>query len=359
MPVLMAIVPLIEPLPAFAFLLFFLMAASVVALAFSFHFKLVFASFLLVLAIAHGLARTSSSEPERALQHLSTKASQSSALVTGSTRGIGFEIARLLLKSGFSVFVHGRSAKDMKLAAEDLNRHGFPGQAITLDVGCDFASFDSTKKFAAALKKRITKIDLLISNAALLFVDPPTKTSDGFDKMMQVNVISPYLLEKLLAPERVVLVSSMSSAGAPPSAQVNADLTMPLENVYDDRVYGRTKLAQIALAEATNAVAVHPGGCSTGIQQDAMIVPFPFFHPWYWNAVVRPIALASIKQFWFHPSFCAEAVVWAAAFGKPTQYLGRFAEVPLMFRHELSNNKTFVKELHSKVEAVINHQLNV
>lgn len=206
---LLSIVPLIDPLPWVALacaVLFFSAAVASACLPPKWWKTLLLACFL-VLAVGHGVARSGpKTEFERAQSQLS-KMDGKTALVTGSTRGIGKFVAASLVDAGFTVFIHGRNPMDMKRAADEINKRSSPGKAVALDVGCDFSSFANTRTFAEAVRKTGTSISLLINNAAMLVADPPAKTKDGFDLMMQVNCIAPALLEKIISPKRVVHVS--------------------------------------------------------------------------------------------------------------------------------------------------------
>jgi hypothetical protein len=148
---------------------------------------------------------------------------------------------------------------------------------------------------------------------------------------------------------------SLSSAGGSYTFEEAVDLKFSLPNSYDDSVYGRTKLAQLALAQRTDReqVAVHPGGCSTDIQNDGLKFPMPLFPTLYWNHVVRPMAQQVFKLVWFHPSFCAESVLFAAAFAKQGEYFGRFRPIPALFRHEFERNSSYVTAIQNGVLAAI------
>ena len=121
------------------------------------------------------------------------------ALVTGSTRGIGAEVARQLTERGYRVIVTGRSAKP---------------PARVLDVA-DPRSIEALARF---VESEIGRLDVLVNNAAILLdegesiadVDPRT-----FEETWRVNTLGPFLLTQRFAPllrksrhGRVVNVSS-------------------------------------------------------------------------------------------------------------------------------------------------------
>lgn len=90
--------------------------------------------------------------------------SHKSALVTGSTRGLGFEMARILAAAGARVIVHGRSAHTAQSAARSLAEEG--NQKI---FSCAFDVKDAKATYEAlcGLTKDSGTPDILISNAGL------------------------------------------------------------------------------------------------------------------------------------------------------------------------------------------------
>jgi NAD(P)-dependent dehydrogenase (short-subunit alcohol dehydrogenase family) len=127
------------------------------------------------------------------------------ALVTGSTRGIGHEVARQLAARGYRVIVTGRDLDAATRAAADI---GAVGHA--LDTG-DPRSIE-------ALARSVRKLDVLINNAAILLDEGKSivdVTPEEFEQTWRVNTLGPFLMTKRFAPllrrsghGRVVNVSS-------------------------------------------------------------------------------------------------------------------------------------------------------
>jgi len=127
------------------------------------------------------------------------------ALITGSTRGIGHEVARQLAARGYRVIVTGRDLDAAKRAAAEI---GAVGHA--LDTG-DPRSID-------ALARSVRKLDVLINNAAILLDEGKSivdVTPEEFEQTWRVNTLGPFLMTKRFAPllrrsghGRVVNVSS-------------------------------------------------------------------------------------------------------------------------------------------------------
>ena len=186
------------------------------------------------------------------------------AIVTGSTRGVGFETARQLVAQGFHVVVTGRSQAGAEEAAATLRapsattygafdapylRRG-PVDAMALDLG-DFAS---VRRFAAAFLARDLPLHLLVNNAGMMSTEPPRRVNaEGVESILAANAVGPFLLTQLLldklrasAPARVVNVSSRSHLpGSGLGAEVEWDWDDPNgEQRWDGmRFYKNSKLA--------------------------------------------------------------------------------------------------------------------
>ncbi len=133
------------------------------------------------------------------------------ALITGSTRGIGFEVARQLAERDFTVIVTGRTDRAVKAAAEKI---GASSVAHVLDTS-DAASIAD---LAAWVTREIGRLDVLVNNAAILLdegVGILDTTPETFETTMRVNALGPLLMTQAVAPllrrskaARVVNVSS-------------------------------------------------------------------------------------------------------------------------------------------------------
>jgi NAD(P)-dependent dehydrogenase (short-subunit alcohol dehydrogenase family) len=87
--------------------------------------------------------------------------SQSVALVTGSSSGIGFETALLLARNGFNTYASMRNLEKSKNITEIANREELPLQVIQLDVNND----RSTKEAIDEVVAENQRIDVLVNNA--------------------------------------------------------------------------------------------------------------------------------------------------------------------------------------------------
>ena len=96
------------------------------------------------------------------------------ALVTGATRGIGFETVRQLAQAGVHTLLAGRDRAKAVDAALKLQSEGLPVEAIELDV-TDSASIAAAAEIVA---RKFGKLDILVNNAGIL-VDDAAKGVSG------------------------------------------------------------------------------------------------------------------------------------------------------------------------------------
>lgn len=159
---------------------------------------------------------------------------QKTALVTGSTAGIGFAIARTLAREGATVVLNGRTKERTEAAVRALAAE-VPGAVVRAaagDVG--------TAAGAAAVIAAAPDVDVLVLNAGIFEPRPFEQIADEeWSKMFEVNVMGGVRLARHHLPRmkarnwgRVVFVSSESA------------VQIPAEMIH----YGMTKAAQIAIA---------------------------------------------------------------------------------------------------------------
>jgi NAD(P)-dependent dehydrogenase (short-subunit alcohol dehydrogenase family) len=194
-------------------------------------------------------------------------ASQRVVLVTGSTDGLGREVARRLAADGAHVIVHGRNAERGRALVDEITAGG---KGSARFYAADFASLDAVRGFANEILRDYDRLDVLVNNAGV-WVDAEkgrVTSADGHELHFAVNYLSSYLLTHMLLPRlergtapRIVNVSSGAQQA------IDFDDVMLERDYSDRRGYAQSKLAQILftvdLAEALKgkgitAYALHP-----------------------------------------------------------------------------------------------------
>ena len=164
-------------------------------------------------------------------------------LVTGSTDGLGRELARRLANEGAHVIVHGRNAERGRAVVDEI---AAAGKGSARFYKADFASLAEVRRFADAIASDYPRLDLLVNNAGIFLRDDRQVSADGHELTFAVNYLAGYLLTYRLVPllekgraARIVNVSSRSAAPI--------DFTdVMMERGYTGyRAYSQSKLAQV------------------------------------------------------------------------------------------------------------------
>ena len=133
-------------------------------------------------------------------------------MVTGATAGIGEAAARQLYSLGAQVILHGRNP--VRCAAMiDRILQAVPETPGRLDVfTADFAVMAQVYEMTEAIRKRYSRLDVLVNNAGAFFLRRQ-KTPDGLEKTFAVNYLAHFLLTRQLldllkasVPSRVIHV---------------------------------------------------------------------------------------------------------------------------------------------------------
>lgn len=225
-------------------------------------------------------------------------------IVTGANSGIGFSTAKALSAKGAHVIMACRNEQKAASAKSDI-LNSFPEAKLEV-MKLDLSNLDQVKFFAAAFKKRFSKLDLLINNAGLMAI-PYRKTDDGFEMQFGVNHLGHFSLTAQLfdlikqSPRsRVVNVSSIAHTQG----------TMRFDDIHWEkgynkwRAYGMSKLANLhfthELADRISikaldvrVTAAHPGWASTKLLYKGPQMSGSSYMEWTVNMVNRIFAQSS------------------------------------------------------------------
>ena len=135
------------------------------------------------------------------------------ALVTGGSRGIGRMIAEGFIQQGAKVYISARKADACDATAQALGPN-----CISLPM--DVSTVEGCKALAAAIAEREPKLEILVNNAGAAWGEAfDTFPESGWDKVMDLNVKSPFFLTQALhallkagaSPERPAKVINITS----------------------------------------------------------------------------------------------------------------------------------------------------
>jgi NAD(P)-dependent dehydrogenase (short-subunit alcohol dehydrogenase family) len=190
-------------------------------------------------------------------------------LITGTTSGLGQELAQALAQHGASLLLHGRDADRGPELARNIKEA--TGNHRIQYYRADLSSLAEVGELARQVISDVARLDVLVNNAGVGFGQDASKrelSQNGYELRFAVNYLAPYLLtERLLpllkasSPARIVNVASVGQA------PLDFDNIMFTRGYSGVSAYRQSKLAMIAwtfdLAEClagtgVTANALHP-----------------------------------------------------------------------------------------------------
>ncbi len=142
------------------------------------------------------------------------------AIITGGTRGIGFEIAKLFLKNHAKVIIFGSREESVNKALEKLKEEGFNAKGFAPLL----SDMEEVRNTFAKINDEFGHIDILINNAG---ISSSTKledyTEDEYNKITDLNIKSVFVCSKEIVPYLketkgvIINTSSMVSIYGQPS----------------------------------------------------------------------------------------------------------------------------------------------
>lgn len=131
--------------------------------------------------------------PENALiSNDVSKKTERTVVITGGTKGIGFETAKLLMSEGYKVAIIGRDGKRVSMVADEIGAKGYV---------CDVSSVNQIERTLKQIYTDLGSIDVLINNAGILDTSKiDTLTEEKWDKVMDINLKGAYFMMQKAIP---------------------------------------------------------------------------------------------------------------------------------------------------------------
>jgi len=235
------------------------------------------------------------------------------AIVTGSTSGIGFAIARGLAETGAAVVLNGRTQTSVDAAIKRLTQQV---PQVKVEGAADLGAAAGV----AAFVTRVSETDILVNNLGIFEPKPFGEiTDEEWQRFFETNVMSGVRLSRHYLPAmvsrgwgRIVFISSESA------------LNIPVEMIH----YGMTKTAQLAIARGLAQSAA-----GTGVTVNA-VLPGPTRSEGVANFFAKLATEQGLSEEEMEKRFIAEH--------RPTSLIRRLATV-----EEVANMVVFVCSLQA------------
>jgi len=188
---------------------------------------------------------------------------QKISVISGGTSGLGFEIAKLIVKSGRNVLILGRSEDKMKSSLAGLKEiaGSIHVDGLLINIGKE-SDINQISKY---LKENYLTVEYLFNNAGMgLFVKADKSTSSLIDQVFEANIKGMILMtSKILGitpeEEELTIVNIMSTSALLGRAE---------ETIYCAAKWGARGYTEALRTELKgkkrNIIAVYPGGMKTG-----------------------------------------------------------------------------------------------
>jgi len=198
------------------------------------------------------------------------KQTQRTALITGSTRGIGKETALLLLQKGLNVIISSRSQDNVENIIEEI-LDKFPSKKENiLGLKCDVSKHSEVKTLVNVSVKRFGSIDILVNNAGIVYYKSIINTTEEeWNKTIDANLKGSFLFIKELLPYMIenksggIIINVSSGAGKSGFPNLSA---------YCASKFGIIGLTEGVAQEVANnnvkVIAICPGGVDTKMIKD-------------------------------------------------------------------------------------------
>lgn len=178
-------------------------------------------------------------------------------LITGASSGIGKEMARLFLAKGYSLILSGREESGFDYVRENTD--------VDVVLG-DITKKDTRKKIADLITTKYKRLDILINNAGITFIQPfEENTEEQLEMIYSTNLKAPILLtqelyETMKNQKSGTIVFINSAAGKQ---------GYPNHTMYSTMKFGLNGFSQSLRQEAKKhgirVLSVHPGGVNTNL----------------------------------------------------------------------------------------------
>jgi NAD(P)-dependent dehydrogenase (short-subunit alcohol dehydrogenase family) len=221
-------------------------------------------------------------------------------IITGSTSGIGLEVARELAKKNHKLILVSRNMNKLESTKRILES----GNNINCDIyEHDLSLISENINFYKEVSEKYKEIDFLVNNVGAIFMDRE-ETSEGLEKTFSLNHMSYFVLSKLFTQQKSLLRIINVSSEAHRNVRLDFNDLENKKNYNGWYSYKKSKLANIYLTyehhkrllqTKSTVNCLHPGVVNTNFAND--------------NAFPYKIIASLIKYFGITPREGAETIL--------------------------------------------------
>lgn len=241
-------------------------------------------------------------------------------VITGGYSGIGYELVSILYAANATIFIAGRDPSKAHAAISQIQLLHPQSQGKLEFLPLDLSDLSKIRPAVDDLLTRITRLDVLVNNAGIMVPPAGSKTAQGHELQLGVNVLGPFLFTSLLIPilqktaslsppgsVRILWPASLAVELSPPGGielvqNENSAIAAPKTYLDQAKNYSISKVANALLAIETArrfgndgilSVAYNPGNLKTPLQRHL---------PWWQYAVawmiLRPVRFGAYTELW-------------------------------------------------------------
>lgn len=200
---------------------------------------------------------------------MDTTVGKKKAIITGATKGIGLSLANKFASKGFDVATCARSRKELDQWSIHM-KHNYHVDVFAREL--DLSDKQAVINWGKSILRKWKSVDVLINNAAIFTPGNILEEEDGYlERMMQINVLSPYELCRLFIPGMI----DQGSGYVFNISSIASLKPVPKGGAYAITKHAMTGLSKTLRQELLNSpikvTTVYPGATMTGSWEGANI----------------------------------------------------------------------------------------
>jgi len=167
-------------------------------------------------------------------------------IVTGSTRGIGYEIARVFKEMGSRVVINARNANEVQDTVKRLNEEVSEGE-VTGVVG-DVSRYEDCENIVKTTVDRFSRVDVLVNNAGINMIrDSLNLSIDDWERTLRIDLFGAFYMSQLVA--RVMVSKRIKGSIINIASMVGPIVALPKRAAYAAAKAGLVGLTRVLAVE--------------------------------------------------------------------------------------------------------------